>query len=77
MAKTIQMAKMNVFGRKFSVVYHQGKRPNPFYLYEHKLVMRDYGYSTESKYIVEKYANFESCLYRLLNMKMPEFRKDF
>lgn len=77
MAKSIQMMKMNVFGKRFSVVFKNGETRNPFYLYEHTTTLHpEYGYAVEHRRMVSRYQNFESCLYDLLDMKVPEFRKD-
>lgn len=76
MAKTTQMMKCNVFGKQFSVVFQNGVARNPFVLYEIRHGYNKHGVYTDSKRIVAKYQNFEGCLYHLLQMQMPEFKKD-
>jgi len=62
MAKTRQLLKMNVDGRKFSVVYHEGCN-NPYWIYRHTWGLRECGYGySERKRIEIKYADFKSCM---------------
>lgn len=76
MAKSTQMMKMNVFGQDFSVVFRPSVERNPFYLYHTTRGYNKYGVFAESRKQIARYANFESCLYHLLQLKLPEFRKD-
>ena len=76
MAKSIQMMKTNVFGTRYSVVFRKDVSVNPFYLYKHGHRYDKYGYLRETKTLVERYANFEGCLYHLLQSNEPEFRRD-
>ena len=75
MAKTQTMAKMCVFGRRFSIVYQTGK-PNPFCVYTHDWEDRHGEYSSPSRKLLVRYANFESCLSYLLHLNVPEFRRE-
>ena len=76
MPRTIQMMKMNVFGKQYSVVFHVGTNSNPFWLYEHTVDFDADGWRKEHKRILEKYQNFESCLYHLLQLGNKEFKYD-
>ena len=76
MARSVQMMKMNVFGTRYSVVFRPGVPVNPFYLYKHECGYNKYGVLSESRKQVERYANFEGCLYHLLQSNEPEFRRD-
>lgn len=76
--KTTQIMSLNCFGRRFKVIFHHDTERNPFWLYEIKWVYRpeEYHYWHESKKLVVKYQNFESCLFYLAQAGYPEFRKD-
>ena len=76
MAKTTQMAKMNVFGKRFSVVFYSDGRTNPFYLYETYNAFTADGHANKRRRLLDRYGNFESCLYHLLQLKMQEFTRD-
>lgn len=69
MAKTTQCLKMNVCGTAFCCTFTPSKR-NPYRLYR---TWYDMG---KHRKLVAEYANFESVLYHLLQMNVPEFRKD-
>lgn len=67
MAKTRQILKLDVNGRKFTVIYHDGDN-NPYWIYHHTWALRECGYGmSERKRIVDKYADFKSCMYYLTN----------
>ena len=78
--KTTQMMDINCFGRRFKVIFHHDTERNPFWLYEIKWVFNNdpkcYHNWHESKKLVAKCQNFESCLYHLAQARLPEFRKD-
>ncbi len=63
MSKTMQVLKMNDRGGKYSVVYHENDKMNPFWVYRHTWELRECGYGYgERKRIVVKYADMKSCL---------------
>ena len=71
MAKTKQVLKMDVNGKKFSVVFREKDSRNPYCVYRHTYAWaaRDDGahvYS-ERKRIEVKYADMRSCLFYLAN----------
>ena len=76
MPKTYQMMKMNVFGKRFVVVFHAGTNDNPFWLYQESTDFDKDGWRKEHKRVIAKYQNFESCLYHLLQMDNREFKYD-
>lgn len=66
MAKTRQVMKLEANGKKFSVIYRESDKSNPFWVYRHTWGLRECGYGyAEHKRIEVKYANIESCLYYL------------
>ena len=77
MAKTTQCMKLNVYGRCFSVIMHHDDPYNKFWLYEITSGINQYGYRSERKHLLEKYANFNSILFYLHTMNLPEFRRDW
>lgn len=76
MANTFQCMKLNVYGKRFSVVMHYNDT-NKFWLYEITTGINQYGYRTERKHLLEKYCSFEGVLYHLQQMDIPEFRRDW
>ena len=74
--KTTQIMSLNCFGRKFKVVFHHDVDRNPFWLYEIRTAVDKTLHYYESKKLLVKYANFESCLFYLAQAGYPEFRKD-
>ena len=74
--KTTQIMSLNCFGRRFKVIFHHDTERNPFWLYEIKWAVDKTLHYCESKKLVAKYQNFESCLYTLAQSGLPEFRKD-
>lgn len=66
MAKTKQVLKLEDGGRKFSVVYHEEDKRNPYWIYRHTWGLRECGYGcSEHKRIEAKCADLHSCLYYL------------
>lgn len=74
--KTTQIMSLNCFGRKFKVIFHHDAKRNPFWLYEIRTAVDKTLHYYQSKTLVGKYQNFESCLYHLAQARLPEFRKD-
>lgn len=74
MAKTRQVMKLNVLGADFRCTFTP-ERTNPFRLYGVSRIPSPYGWK-ESRKMIAEYANFESVLYHLLEMKCPEFKVD-
>ena len=69
MAKTTQILKLVDKAGKYSVVYHEGDKMNPFWVYRHTWELRECGYGYgERKRIVVKYADIKSCLYYLASV---------
>lgn len=69
MAKTTQCMKVNVLGASYICTFTPD-RNNPFRLYR---TWWDHG--THRKQVAE-YANFESVLFHLVGLRIPEFHKD-
>lgn len=69
MAKTTQCLKMNVLGAAFCCTFTPLRR-NPYRLYRTWYDMGNH------RKLIAEYANFESVLYYLLQLRCPEFRKD-
>ena len=67
MANTFQCMKLCVYGRKFKVIQHFNDI-NPFWLYE---------ITDKGTHLLVKYCNFESVLWHLLDMRIPEFFIDY
>lgn len=66
--KSWQVLTMCEGGKKFSVIFHNDGRTNPYYLYRHTWGVRKDGYGYgERKRIEVKYADFRSCLYYIVN----------
>ena len=66
MANTTQVLKLEVNGKKFSVVLHHNDSTNPFWVYRHTWGLRSCGYGySEHKRIEVKYADIKSCLFYL------------
>ena len=70
MTKTTQVMKLNVLGVAYVCTFTPS-RTNPFRLYK-----TWYEHGTHRKQIAE-YANFEGVLYHLLELRIPEFHKDW
>lgn len=67
MSKTRQVMKICENGKKFSIVYHEDDKMNPFWVYRHTWGLRQCGYGcAEHKRIEIKYADIQSCLYYLV-----------
>jgi len=56
-----QILKVNENGRWFSIVKTDDE-VNPYRVYRHSWEMGRYGYPTEHKKLVEKYADMRSCM---------------
>lgn len=56
---TKQLLKMDYNGHAYSIVYRYDRTFSPFVLYEHT-----YGH----RKMLSKFANFESCLYAILDL---------
>ena len=67
MAKTRQVLKMNENGHHYTVVKVEDKA-NPYRVYRHTWEQNKYGYLTERKRCVEKYANMASVLLFLADL---------
>jgi hypothetical protein len=70
MAKTIQCMKVNVLGAAYVCTFTPG-RCNPYQLYR-----TWYDMGNHRKRIAE-YANFESVLLHMVQMNIPEFKRDY
>ena len=70
MAKTIQCMKINVMGAAYVCTFTPSRR-NPYQLYQ-----TWYDMGQHRKRIAE-YANFESVLYHLMELRLPEFKRDY
>lgn len=75
--KTKQVMKMNVHGAKFSVTFKEGTNINPYTLYRYEWGIDKNGYPVEHKKKIDSYQNFESCLYHLTEMRVPQFKADY
>jgi len=62
--KTWQVLKIDCFGKRFQVVYHDGC-VNPFWIYRITDVPTDHGYYRQRKTIEVKYADMKSCMFYL------------
>ena len=69
MANTTQCMKLNVLGAAYVCTFTP-TRSNPFQLYR-----TWYSHGTHKKRVAE-YANFESVLCYLAELRLPEFTKD-
>lgn len=68
MAKATQLLKMCANGRKFSVVYREDQKYNPYYVYRHTWSLRECGYGYgERKRVEVRYADMKSCMIYLTN----------
>jgi len=67
MAKTRTVMKCNG-KQRFTVVFHEDSAMNPYWLYRHFRGYDKYGYPSEKKRLVEKYADLSSCLYHVAQM---------
>lgn len=66
MAKTRQVMKIAENGKKFSIIYNDGDKMNPFWVYRHTWGLRECGYGyAEHKRIEAKYADMRSCMFWL------------
>jgi len=66
MAKTRQVLKIEENGKKYSVIYREGEKHNPYVVYWHSFGQRQNGYGlAEHKKIDAKFADMRSCLYYL------------
>ncbi len=66
MAKTRQVMKIAENGKKFSIIYNDGDKMNPFWVYRHTWGLRKCGYGyAEHKRIEVKYADMRSCMFWL------------
>ena len=65
MSKTRQVMKLCDNGNKYIVVYHESDHNNPYWLYKLTHEPNKYGYMTEHKKLIVKYADMVSCLYYL------------
>ena len=75
MKKTVQVLKVQAFGKHYTVTMIRNTNNNPFRLYEHSVELAN-GYGLrEHKKLVAKYQTLESCLWWLLQ-NVPEYRKD-
>ena len=70
MAKTAQCMKINVLGAAYICTFIPS-RTNPFRLYK---TWWDEG---NRKKLIAEYVNFEGVLYHLIQLGVPEFRKDW
>ena len=70
MSKTTQVMKLNVLGAAFVCTFTPS-RTNAYQLYR---TWWDHG---QHRQRIAEYANFESVLYHLLEMKVPQFHKDW
>ena len=70
MAKTTQCMKINVIGASYVCTFTPSRR-NPFRLYK---TWWDGGTHKE---LIAEYVNFESVLYHLVQLRLPEFKKDW
>ena len=73
---TIQVMKINLKGQRFKFIFNANDNVNPFYLYEHTVTLEHgtYGVKKHRK-LLQKYCCFESCLYHLLQLDIPDFRR--
>lgn len=65
MSKTTQIMKLCCDGKKYTVVRHDADNNNPYWLYKMTYEPNKYGYMTEHKKLIVKYADMGSCLYYL------------
>lgn len=70
MAQTTQCMKLNVLGETYICTFTPS-RTNPYRLYK-----TWWANGTHRKMIAE-YVNFQSVLYHLIQMDVPEFRRDW
>lgn len=66
--KTIQVLKLTNNGASFVVVKHLEERVNRYWLYERSHKLNKYGYLTERKKCLVKYADLASCLAHILDL---------
>lgn len=70
--KTAQCMKINVQGAAFVCTFTPGrKNHNAYQLY------RTWWDGGQHRQRIAEYANFESVLYHLLEMRLPEFKMDY
>ena len=67
--KTTQVMKLNMGGEAFVCTFTPG-RSNPYRLY------RTWYDNGNHRKMVAQYANFESVLFRLAYLGLPEFKRD-
>lgn len=70
MAKTTQCMKINVLGAAYVCTFTPS-RTNPYQLYQ-----TWYDKGAHKKKVAE-YVNFESVLFHLTELRVPQFRKDW
>lgn len=75
--KTVQCMKINVQGAAYVCTFTPGrKNHNAYQLYKTWWEPGQYGMHQHRQRIAE-YANFESVMYHLLEMRIPEFKLDY
>jgi hypothetical protein len=75
MAKTTQVMKIDVCGAHFVCTFTPSRR-NPYQLYRKTWEQGKYGMGWHQRRIAE-YANFESVMWHLSDLRLPEFRRDW
>ena len=68
MPRSKQVLKMDVNGRKYSVVYRE-LCDTPYWVYRHSWALRECGYGmSERKRLEGRYADFKSCMIYLTSV---------
>ena len=75
MKKTVQVLRVQAFGKHYTVQFFKNTNYNHFRLYEHSVEMEDGCGLKEHKKLVEKYATLADCLLWLWE-NVPEYRTD-
>lgn len=65
MQKTYKVLSLNIAGATYSCIYHTDEKINPLWVYRHTREVNEFGYRTERKRRVAKYADINSVLYYL------------